>query len=134
MVKATNLRFASPSKALFYQLSVSSPVIAGAALLHGEAWPPRVSLVAVGSMAYQTLWIVCLTFLTWFWLLRRYRAGELSAFSFLTPVIGVFAGWLVLGEPIDIGLLVALVLVAAGILMVNWPEPKYRSLPDKANG
>jgi drug/metabolite transporter (DMT)-like permease len=137
MIKATGLRFASPLKTLFYQLAVSSPVITVAAFLHGEVWPQKVSSLALASMAYQTLWIVCLTFLIWFWLLRRYRAGELSAFSFLTPVIGVFAGWLILEETIDIGLLVALVLVAAGILMVNWPQsafPSARAIVGKKPG
>jgi drug/metabolite transporter (DMT)-like permease len=119
-VKATKLRFASALKILLYQLGVSTVVIAAAAVVHGEPWPHNVSPAALASMSYQTFWVVCLSFLTWFWLLRRYRAGELSAFTFLTPVIGVFAGWLWLGEALSLGFLLALCLVAAGIVLVNW--------------
>jgi hypothetical protein len=39
------------------------------------------------------------SYLTWFWLLRRYLATGLSVFSFMTPLFGVAFGVLVLGEP-----------------------------------
>jgi drug/metabolite transporter (DMT)-like permease len=119
-VKATKLRFASALTVLLYQLGVSTVVIAAAAALHGEPWPHNVSPAALASMSYQTIWVVCVSFLSWFWLLRRYRAGELSAFTFLTPVIGVFAGWLWLGEALSLGFLSALCLVVAGIVLVTW--------------
>ena len=39
-------------------------------------------------------------FVVWFWLIVRYSANRLSAFSFLTPLFGVAAGHLVLNEPL----------------------------------
>ena len=120
VVKATKLRTAPALKVLLYQLGVSTVAIAVAALAMDEPWPQHVSSAGLASMAYQTLWVVCLSFLTWFWLLRRYRAGELSAFTFLTPVVGVFAGWLWLGDALSPGFVLALSLVAGGILLVNW--------------
>jgi drug/metabolite transporter (DMT)-like permease len=118
-IKATRLRYAPALKVLLYQLAVSAVVIGAAAVIHGEPWPQHVSATALASMAYQTIWIVCLSFLIWFWLLRRYRAGELSSFTFLTPVIGVFAGWLWLNEALSLSFFLALCLVAAGIVLVN---------------
>ena len=56
------------------------------------------------SLAYQTLWVVSVTFVVWFALIVRYSASRLSAFTFLTPLFGVAAGHLVLGEPLDAGL------------------------------
>lgn len=120
ILKTTNLRHVSAIKVLVYQLGASSFVIGAAALILRQPWPRHVTLLGVTSMAYQTLGVVCVAFLTWFWLLRRYRAGELSVFTFLTPVIGVFAGWLWLGESLSLSFLLALCLVAAGIVLVNW--------------
>ena len=62
------------------------------------------SAVALGSLAYQTVWVVSITFALWFALIVRYSASRLSAFTFLTPLFGVAAGHLVLGEPLTPGL------------------------------
>jgi drug/metabolite transporter (DMT)-like permease len=40
---------------------------------------------------------------------------------FLTPLFGVFLSWLLLGDPVTVGLVAGLVLVAAGIALVNRP-------------
>lgn len=62
-------------------------------------------------------------YLAWFWLISRYPAGRLSSFSFLTPLFGLLAGALVLGEPVGWVLLLALLLVGIGIALVNRPPP-----------
>ena len=113
VVKATSLRAAPPFKILLYQLAGSAVALALAAFVRGEAWPAKVSALALGSMLYQTLFSVVVCFSIWFWLLARYRAGEVAAFTFLTPVIGVLAGWLVLGDPIAPGFAMAVAMGAA---------------------
>ena len=60
--------------------------------------------------------------IAWFWILLRYPAGQLSAFTFLTPVFSVLFGALILSEPVTINLAAALVLVALGIYLVNRPR------------
>ena len=72
--------------------------------------PP--SAVALGSLLYQTVWVVAVTFLAWFALIQRYSASRLSAFTFLTPLFGVAAGHVVLGDPLTPAF--ALAAVAAG--------------------
>ena len=49
----------------------------------------------------------------------RYSASRLSAFTFLTPLFGVAAGHLVLNEPLTTAFAAAVVLVAAGLVLVN---------------
>ena len=58
-------------------------------------------------------------FLVWFWLLRHYPAGDLSTFTFLTPVFGLLSGALILREPVGLKLLLALAFIAAGIWLVS---------------
>ncbi|MBW8853807.1 MAG: EamA/RhaT family transporter, partial [Bradyrhizobium sp.] len=43
-------------------------------------------------------------------------------FTFLTPLFGVAAGDLVLGEPLTPAFAVAVLLVAAGLILVNHPK------------
>ena len=120
VVKATSLRFADATKVLLYQIVISALVTAPVAYAAGETWPAQISPVAAASLVYQSIWVVGVTYLTWFWLLRIYRAAELSAFTFVTPIVGVIAGWLVLGERLTPAFLAALGLVASGIVLVNW--------------
>jgi len=55
----------------------------------------------------------------WYALVTRYSANRLSAFTFLTPLFGVAAGHLVLGEPLTPALAAAVALVAGGLMLVN---------------
>jgi drug/metabolite transporter (DMT)-like permease len=122
ILKGTNLRAARPIKALLYQLAVSAIVLGIGIVLFREHMPTQVSAASWGSLAYQTLWVVCITYMGWFWMISHYRAGELSAFTFLTPIFGVAAGHFMLGDAIAPGFAIAVALVAGGILLVNWPR------------
>ena len=73
----------------------------------------------VAAFAYQCIAVAFASYLTWFWLLRHYLAARLSVFSFLTPIFGVLAGVLLLGEPLTLSFVAATLLVGAGIFLVN---------------
>ena len=53
--------------------------------------------------------------------MSRHSASRLAAFSVLTPVFGVLAGALLLGETLGGGFLAAVALVALGLWLVNRP-------------
>jgi drug/metabolite transporter (DMT)-like permease len=89
------------------------------ALVTGERVTHVPSSIALGSLAYQTIWVVSVTFVIWFALIKNYSANRLSAFSFLTPLFGVAAGHLVLGEPLTIAFAAAVALVTGGLVLVN---------------
>ena len=52
-------------------------------------------------------------------LVARHRATTMHAFTFLTPLFGVLAGALLLGEPVGPAAIASLALIAAGIVLVN---------------
>jgi drug/metabolite transporter (DMT)-like permease len=122
VIKATNLRNASAEKVLAYQLLVSIPMLAAGALLMGERLAGMPSAFALGWLAYQTFWVVSLTYAVWFAMVQRYSASRLSAFTFLTPLFGVASGHFVLGEPISLTFGLAVALVIAGLILVNRPN------------
>ena len=124
VVKGSKLRTASAEKTLLYQLAVSAVALGIAALVSGESLPRSVSPLVAISFAYQTLWIVCVTFLAWFWMVSQYKAAELSAYTFMTPLFGIAAGHFLLGDPLSVSFLIAAALVTAGIFLVSWPTNK----------
>lgn len=119
LIKASPLTRVSAEKVMLYQLLVSAPLMALAAFLAGERIDHMPSTLAFGALAYQTVWVVSVTFVIWFALIARFSANRLSAFTFLTPLFGVAAGHLVLNEPLTGAFAGAVVLVAAGLVLVN---------------
>ncbi|HEY1473532.1 MAG TPA: DMT family transporter [Pseudolabrys sp.] len=119
IIKVSSLTRVSAEKVMLYQLVVSAPIMAIAALIAGERMTQTPSALALGAMAYQTVWVVSVTFVVWFALVARYSANRLSAFTFLTPLFGVAAGHLVLGEPLTPAFAAAVALVAGGLVLVN---------------
>jgi len=123
VVKATPLLKAPPEKALGYQVALSVPILGAASWLAGETLPGVPSGMALGLLAYQAFWVVGLTFLLWFGLIKTYSASKLSAFTFFTPLFGVAAGYLILHDPLTPAFGVAALLVIAGLYLVNRPDP-----------
>lgn len=109
----------SPQKTLFYQLMGSAPVLLALAVLTGEAGITRPTPLVLAALAYQSVVIAFASYLLWFWLLTRYPASQMAAFSFWTPLFGLAAGAWLLGEPVTGALAAAIALVAAGIYLVN---------------
>lgn len=122
VIKASALNRISSEKTMLYQLVVSVPLLAIAAFIFGERIVATPSPVALGAVAYQAIWVVSVTYVAWFALVIRYSASRLSAFTFLTPLFGVAAGHLVLGEPLTAPFALAVALVALGLVLVNRPR------------
>jgi drug/metabolite transporter (DMT)-like permease len=122
IIKASPLNRVSAEKTMLYQLVVSAPLLGLVALAVGERIQAVPSALAIGSFIYQAVWVVAFTFVVWFALIVRYSATRLSAFTFLTPLFGVAAGYLVLGEPLTPAFAVAAALVAVGLVLVNRPR------------
>lgn len=122
VIKASALNRISSEKTMLYQLVVSVPLLAIAAFIFGERIVATPSPIALGAVAYQAIWVVSVTYVAWFALVIRYSASRLSAFTFLTPLFGVAAGHLVLGEPLTAPFALAVALVALGLVLVNRPR------------
>jgi drug/metabolite transporter (DMT)-like permease len=123
LVKATRLLQAPPEKALGYQVATSVPILGLAAWLSGETITRVPGSLALSLVAYQAIWVVGLTFLLWFTLVKTYSASKLSAFTFITPLFGVVAGHLIMHDTLTPVFGAAALLVIAGLYLVNRPSP-----------
>jgi drug/metabolite transporter (DMT)-like permease len=122
VIKVSRLNQVSSEKTMLYQLVVSVPLLAAGVLVFGEHIDATPSAVALGALAYQAVWVVCVTYMAWFALIVRYSASRLSSFTFLTPLFGVVAGHMVLNEPLSPPFALAVALVAIGLVLVNRPR------------
>src|SRR5258707_13527426 len=122
IVKATALIRAPAEKGLGYQVAVSIPIFVFAAWLTDERITHMPTALSLSLLAYQAFWVVGLTFLLWFALVKAYSASKLSAFTFITPLFGVIASYFIMHDTLTLAFAAAAVLVIAGLYLVNRPE------------
>ena len=118
-IRTTKVASVSAEKSLFYQLGVTAVVTPLLSLALGETWSFDYSATSWGSVFLQTAVGAFASYLTWMWMLRHYPATQMSTFTFLTPLFALVFGVLLLGEPLTLQLVLALVGVAAGIVLVS---------------
>jgi drug/metabolite transporter (DMT)-like permease len=105
---------------LFYHLFFSAPILFGLSLLLETRVVHAVTWLGLFSIFYQSIVIAFLSYLVWFSLVNRYPISLLHAFSYFTPVFGVFlSGVFIMGEPLTWTLLLSLALVSGGMYLVN---------------
>lgn len=118
-IRGTKLAAAAAEKTLLYQLGVSALALCAAAVAVGEPLPLQWSPRLVGLFGFQAVIVSFASYLVWFWLIRHYAATQLAVFTLSTPLFGLLAGVLLLGEGISTRLVAALVALAAGIVLVS---------------
>jgi len=107
-----------PEMQLWWQLSVSAVILMIVAPFFGPLLRDP-SIWHMAGLAYQVIVVASFGFLFWFFLLKVYPASGVASFSFLSPVISVVLGWLLLEEQIGLPVIMALLLVAVGIVLIN---------------
>ena len=118
-IRTTKVASVQAEKSLFYQLSVTAVVCPVLSLALGETWSFDYSALAWGSVFLQTAVGAFASYLAWMWMLRHYPATQMATFTFLTPLFALVFGVVLLGEPLTLQLVLALLGVAAGIVLVS---------------
>lgn len=88
-------------------------------LLFEQASTVTYTPAAVASFFYLGLIGTALAFVLYFWILKTASAVLISLTTFITPPLALLWGWLVLGEPVTIQLMVGMVVIFAGIAVVR---------------
>ena len=114
----------SAFRLLYVQILVSTPLILAVSLLvEPNPFPAVTPLIGV-QVAFQGVIVVFITYMIWLALLRRYPASAMQSFTFLSPVWGVVAGIVLLGETVTGVMTAGIVLVGIGIFLINRPRSR----------
>jgi len=120
LAKASPLRQERPEVQLFWMVLVSGPILLILAPFFGDL-VRELRPIHLWGLAFQIVVVVTFGFIFWLWLLSIYPATGVASFGFLSPVMAVLLGWALLGEELRWSIVLALALVAAGIVLVNRP-------------
>jgi drug/metabolite transporter (DMT)-like permease len=114
-----------PFHLVLYPMLFSAPLFLMAGALWDRAMVFDLNMTVIGAYLYQSLVSAAFGFVAWSTLLKKYGASTLHSFVFIMPIAGVVFSGLILHEPLSPSLVVALVLIATGILLVHrspkWP-------------
>ncbi|MDF1610588.1 DMT family transporter [Stygiobacter electus] len=84
----------------------------------------KINLNAVVSVLYLALFGTVITFSTYYWLMKKINLLFLSLSTFITPIIAVILGWIILKENFSFQALIGSILVLVGILFANFTNIK----------
>lgn len=79
-----------------------------------------------GALLYIAFGATTVGFAIWSFLLRHYLASLVTPFALAVPVAGMLAGWLLLGERLDLDSLLACALVFVGLAITLLPASLLR--------
>jgi drug/metabolite transporter (DMT)-like permease len=113
-----------PFHMVLYPMIFSAPFFFLEGFVWDSAMIAHVDVKVFCALLYQGLVTASFCFVAWITLLQKYGAVALHSFIFIMPVSGVVLGGLVLEEPITINILIALLLIVAGILFINFKQKK----------
>ncbi len=118
-VKKFLIQKCTPFQTLLYQVLFSVPILFLLSFILEKEWIHFLDTTIILSFFYQAVIVAFLSYWAWFYLIHVYPVTVLAAFSFLTPISGVFISSLILDEPLSLWLLLSLALVSLGIYLVN---------------
>ncbi len=89
---------------------------------------PRFALNArtFGALAYLTIFGSVIAFSAYVFALAHMRTSVTSLYAYVNPMVAVFLGWLILSEPLTWVSIVAMVVILAGVALVQsagWKRP-----------
>jgi drug/metabolite transporter (DMT)-like permease len=106
-----------PASGAAWQIAIGmAPLLLGA-ILFERPDPSALSPLAWGLLVYGGLGPLGLCYLGWFAALRRLPAAAAASGTLITPVVGVLAAALVLGEPLGLREVLALSLTISGVVL-----------------
>ena len=112
----------SAFRLLHVQILVSTPLLF-AVSLWVEPQPFHAATPLIwAQVVFQGMIVVFITYMIWLALLRRYPASAMQSFTFMSPVWGVVAGILILGETVTVVMALGIGCVGLGIFLINRPR------------
>jgi probable blue pigment (indigoidine) exporter len=78
------------------------------------------------AMAYLMLLSSCVAYAAYSWLARHATPAQTGSYGLVNPAVATFLGWLILDERLSQPQLLGMVVILAGVVLVNWPESQPR--------
>jgi drug/metabolite transporter (DMT)-like permease len=99
----------------------------------GDIHPEEFSTASLLALGYLIVFGSLIAFTSYLWLLRNARTTLVATYAYVTPVVAVFLGWLILDEPVTLRTIVAAAVIVVAVALIvssggtaREPEPVPR--------
>ncbi len=87
-----------------------------------------VSLLSVAALGYLIVFGSLIAFSAYVWLLRVTTPARAATYAYVNPVVAVFLGWALAGEPLNARILLAAAIIIAAVVIIT-SERARREVP-----
>jgi drug/metabolite transporter (DMT)-like permease len=105
------------------EMLVASAGLAILALLHGDfttrAAAAPISLVSIAGWLYLVVFGSVVAFTAYVWLLRASTPARVSTYAYVNPVVAVFLGFAIAGEPLTTRMIIAAAVIVSGVVLIT---------------
>jgi drug/metabolite transporter (DMT)-like permease len=128
---------ASPLLSTGLQMLCGGGLLLLAGVLTGEPAhfsPAAVSAKSLLALAYLIVFGAIVAFTAYVWLLKVAPPVLVSTYAYVNPLVAVFLGWGLAGEPISRGTLIAAAVILTGVALISSAQGKPERPPAAAEG
>jgi len=95
--------------------------------------PGNISLESILALLYLIIMGSLVTYMAYIWLLSVRPPALVGTYAYVNPVVAVFLGWMIAGEAITQQQIIALIVILASVILVNFAkEQKKVFVPETA--
>jgi drug/metabolite transporter (DMT)-like permease len=103
----------------FWPMFLSSVILFAVSISTEDYSKVFFDIKAIGSLVYLSIFCTVVTFVIYFWLVKHIEAIILSLSAFITPVIAVFIGVIMLGEGFSLTAYIGSSIVLIGVAVAT---------------
>jgi len=84
----------------------------------------RISLQSVLALGYLIVFGSLVAFTAYIWLLRVTLPARAATYAYVNPVVAVFLGWALAGEPLSARTLLAAAVIVGAVVIITASQPR----------
>jgi len=111
-----------PLVASGWEMAVAGTVNTAVGAALGQHLRTTWDLTLAGAVLYLVVFGSWVGFSAYIWLLRHVPTAKVATYAYVNPIVAVFLGWLILGEPVDGYLAAGAAIIVPAVALVTRAE------------
>lgn len=105
-----------------WQMTIAGIVDIALALALGQHRTARWDGPAIAAVLYLVVFGSWVGYSAYVWLLRHVPTTKVATYAYVNPVVAVFLGWAILGEPVDRFMFIGAAIIVPAVALVTTAE------------